>query len=291
LGCLIMSSGYWSLFGLPARVRGVFLVMLVGGVLGVVVFVNGYGCGRAGGEFTVEVGFEVESSEVISPSECGGLFAGEWEYEEVDWDELAGLLRGGDDGDEGEEAKEGERVLRRRSYDSASERWRSVLDTKRHEMIGLDGEGNLVLYETIDESHDARMVYGPALILIYANQEAGKVYRQETKATIWSVKHPKRKDDHGRVEREIVYEGDEPIETLATGMVNSHRVHVVQHMDFKRADVDIDSTTWYVDGFGQVGMVDTEKVRVFGLIGWDEHTGLRLVGLNRSVPSDGSSEN
>jgi len=303
LGCLIMNFRNLPLIKLLVGLRWVVILMMCGWGLWVAIFASEYGRGQTGRGVSVIVGIEVGDGEMISPSDCGGLFSGEWEYVKVKSDALTELLREGQpaasdgvdkgDADDGEdrEVAGGQRVFIRRSYDSESQRWRCFLDGKRHELMGLDGEGNLVLYETIDESHDARTVYEPALILIYADQEKGRVYRQKTNATVWSVKRPKRKDDHGSVKSEVVYEGDDEITTTASGFATAHRIHTVQHMDFKRADVDIDSTTWYVDGFGQVGTIDREKIRAFGLIGWEDNTGLLLVGLHRGLSGGTESWN
>jgi len=122
-------------------------------------------------------------------------------------------------------------------------------------------------------------VYEPALVLIYANQESGKRYEQSSKATVWSIRNPSRKQDEGAVKRTTVYETDQQVWTAVTGEVIAHRIRSKQTIDFRRADVETETVVWYVKEVGPTAIVETERVRVIGPLGWSRETALRLVSF------------
>lgn len=268
----------FAVWGL-VRVLFVLCVLLVGGC-----------ASSSRRQLAVPFGAEVRPVGLVDPVLIGGLRTGVWEYEEIPkgevWAEGSGA--GVEVGDTVDDRRIIERVRKAISgndegegeNDDGGRMWRTTLGPDRAETIRLDdGTGNLVIVETLDRAHDARTVYEPALVLIYANQEPGRWYEQSSKATVWSIRNPSWKQDEGAVKRTTVYETDQRIATAVTGEAIAHRIRTEQAIDFRRADVETESVIWYVNEVGAAAILGTERVRVIGPLGWSRETALRLISF------------
>ena len=274
-------------------VGGTFAVRGLAGVLFTLCVLLVGGCASSSGrQLVVPFGVEVRPSGTVDPVLIGGFRAGVWEYEEIPKGEMSETGGGADSSasTKGPAGGENRRNISRvrtvvggegdNSGDGGGRRGRTTLGPDRAETIRLDDEtGNLVITETIDRAHDARTAYEPALVLIYANQEPGKRYEQSSKATVWSIRNPSRKQDEGMVKRTMIYETDQRIGTAVTGKVIAHRIRSVQTIDFRRADVETETVIWYVEEIGPAAILETERVRAIGPLGWSRETALRLVSF------------
>jgi len=245
---------------------------------------------------------EREPEQAATPA-LAGLFEGVWVYEQLAPEELLQFEESTEAGnpDADQETQNAARddgspasppiVERARTRALRSNgdmpRWESTLGPERSEIIALNEAGDLVLLETTDRAHDARTVFDPPLVLIHAEHEPGRVYAQQSRATVWSLRDPDRRQDEGEVAFEVEYDAQQRVNTPATGEVDAHRFRASQSIDFARADVFTRSTVWYVEEFGPVLFLEFERIKMFGPLGWTTEIALQLRELNRPTNSNG----
>jgi hypothetical protein len=165
----------------------------------------------------------------------------------------------------------GESLLVRISAGDMDGRVRIAWGEMRESVLQVN-EDRVVLVGTIDRANDAWTTYEPAPTWL-TNTRAQSAVEEKFDVIVHSIRDKEKVIDRGTGTLVYSDEGDQWVRLLTppTGgdaSVRCRRVRRVMKLDLGRADVESETIDWFADSIGLVGEDGSERVKVFGPLGW-----------------------